>query len=106
MASLMSQWTGIVENATEMGMQVGECLSQLRPGRRSLSWCFPSFRHQIHHLQEISGAGSWKVYDIRDQNALVFPFFSHVDPSSLGYSEYMRRVLVFPLATILMDYRV
>jgi hypothetical protein len=39
----------------------------------------------------------------RNEDALVFPLFTHVRPSTFGYGEYMWGVLVSPLATILLD---
>lgn len=40
---------------------------------------------------------------VRDENALVFSFFAHVDPSSLCNLENMRWVLIPALSAILLD---
>lgn len=39
----------------------------------------------------------------RDENTLVFPLLPHIHPSAFCNREYMRRVLVPPLSTILMN---
>lgn len=43
------------------------------------------------------------AWSIRDQDTLVLAFLAHVDPCSLSNREYMGRVLIPPLATILVD---
>lgn len=40
---------------------------------------------------------------VRDQDTLVFSFFTHIDPGALGNGENMWRVFIPPLITIRSD---
>jgi hypothetical protein len=43
---------------------------------------------------------------VRDQDALVLPFFSHVDPRAFGDCKYMGRIFIPSLVAILLYYSV
>lgn len=46
------------------------------------------------------------VTNVRDQDALVFALFVHADPSTFGYCEDVRGILVPALVSVLFDNRI
>lgn len=44
------------------------------------------------------------VEDLRDEDTLVLPFLTHVNPCAFCDREYVRRVLILAFATVLLDY--
>lgn len=57
-------------------------------------------------LRTFSDVPRYDLEDVRDQDALVLAFLSHVDPCTLGNRKDMRRIFITPLAAILLYYSV